>query len=88
VSRWRRRQEYLRAIEKHHSEAAEQLSGRLVELANQALDQLESLLDYSYQKNIQLRAAIAICDLAGIGRIAKARAGGRPKTDAMKGSNR
>ena len=77
VSRWRRKPEYIAAIEGHLADSRAEVTGRMGDMVQKALDVVEELLDYQYDKALKLRAAIALLQLAGIGRSMTATRPGR-----------
>ena len=68
VSRWRQKPEYIAAIEAILSAARSETVGRLTELTDKALDVIDEMLDYRYDKSLKLRAAVALLQISGIGR--------------------
>ena len=75
VSRWRKKPEYVAAIEAILSEARLAVAGRMADLTDKALDVVEDTLDYKYDRRVKLRAAIALLQLSGVGRAAPSRSG-------------
>jgi hypothetical protein len=73
VSRWRKKPEYIAAIEAILSEARSEVAGRMVEMTDKALDVLDGMLDIRYHSSLRLRAAIALLQISGIGRVMSAR---------------
>ena len=69
VSRWRKLPAYSQAVLQHHEAASLATRARLAELIEQSLDTLEELMGYRYDRRIQLRAATALLQLAGVNRI-------------------
>ena len=76
VSRWRRKPEYIRAIEAHLADARAEVTGRMAEMTDQALDVIEGMMKAAYDPALKLRAAIALLQLAGVGRAMARTAGG------------
>jgi hypothetical protein len=68
VSRWRKKPEYIATIEAILSAARSETVGRLTELTDKALDVIDEMLDYRYDKSLKLRAAVALLQISGIGR--------------------
>jgi hypothetical protein len=68
VSRWRKKPEYIAAIEAILSEARSEVAGRMIELTDKALGVMDDMLEYRYDSSLKLRAAIALLQIAGIGR--------------------
>jgi transcriptional regulator len=68
VSRWRKKAEYIAAIEAILSEVRSEVAGRMVELADKALDVIDETLDHAYDRSLKLRAAVALLQISGIGR--------------------
>ena len=68
VSRWRQKPEYIAAIEAVLSEARAETVGRLADLTDKALDVIDEMLEYQYDKSLKLRAAVALLQISGIGR--------------------
>ena len=81
VSRWRKKPEYVAAIEAILSEAHSEAAGRMVELTDKALDVLEETLDYKYDRRIKLRAAIALLQLSGVGKTISSRSSQQQPSD-------
>lgn len=75
VSRWRKKPEYVAAIEVILSEARLEVAGRMADLTDKALDVIEDTLDYKYDRRVMLRAAIALLQLSGVGRAVSSRSG-------------
>ena len=75
VSRWRKKPEYVAAIEAILSEARLEVAGRMADLTDKALDVIEDTLDYKYDRRVKLRAAIALLQLSGVGRATISRSG-------------
>lgn len=73
VSRWRKKPEYIAAIEAILSEARSEVAGRMVELTDKALDVMEDMLEYRYDSRLKLRSAIALLQVAGTGRAMSSR---------------
>jgi len=69
VSRWRKKPEYVAAIEAILSEARSEVVGRMVELTDKALGVMDDMLEYRYDSSLKLRAAIALLQISGIGRV-------------------
>jgi hypothetical protein len=68
VSRWRKKPEYVAAIEAILSEARSEVAGRMVELTDKALDVVEQTLEHPFDRALKLRAAVALLQISGIGR--------------------
>lgn len=68
VSRWRRKPEYIRAIEGHLASARVEVTARIGDMIQKALDVVEDQMDYQFDRALKLRAAIALLQLAGVGR--------------------
>ncbi len=68
VSRWRQKPEYIAAVEAILSEARSETVGRLAELTDKALDVMDEMLEYRYDKSLKLRAAVALLQISGISR--------------------
>lgn len=68
VSRWRKKPEYIAAIEAILSAARPETVGRLTELTDKALEVIDEMLDYRYNKSLKLRAAVVLLQISGIGR--------------------
>jgi hypothetical protein len=68
VSRWRKKPEYVAAIEAILSEARSEVAGRMVELTDKALDVVEQTLEHPFDRALKLRAAVALLQVSGIGR--------------------
>ena len=68
MSRWRKKPEYVAAVEAILSEAQSEFAGRMVELTEKALDVIDEMLDFNIDKCLKLRAAISLLQLSGIGR--------------------
>ncbi|MEA3277969.1 MAG: helix-turn-helix domain-containing protein [Pseudomonadota bacterium] len=81
VSRWRKKPEYVAAIEAILSEARLEVAGRMADLTDKALDVIEDTLDYKYDRRIKLRAAIALLQLSGVGRVTSSRSGQQRPSD-------
>jgi hypothetical protein len=81
VSRWRKKPEYVAAIEAILSEARLEVAGRMADLTDKALDVIEDTLDYKYDRRVKLRAAIALLQLSGVGRAASSRSGQQRPSD-------
>lgn len=81
VSRWRKLPAFNRAVLGYHEHAAEATRARLVQLIEQGLDKLEDLMNYPADKRIQLRAAIALLELAGVQRVMRAAARSHDDTE-------
>jgi hypothetical protein len=81
VSRWRKKPEYVGAVEAILSDARLELAGRMADLTDKALDVIEDALDYKYDCRIKLRAAIALLQLSGVGRAASNRPGQQRPSD-------
>lgn len=75
VSRWRKKPEYVTAIEAILREARLEVAGRMLGLTDKALEVIEGTLDYKYDRHVMLRAAIALLQLSGSGRVAPTRPG-------------
>jgi hypothetical protein len=73
VSRWRKKPEYVAAIEAILNEARSEVAGRMVELTNKALDVVEQTLEYPFDRALKLRAAVALLQISGIGRAMSSR---------------
>lgn len=87
VSRWRRKQEYLQAIEGHLADARTEVTGRLGDMVQKALDVIEDQLDYRHDRALKLKAAIALLNLAGVGRSMAASRPGRSGEGAAVGQD-
>lgn len=81
VSRWRKKPEYVAAIEAILSEARLEVAGRMADLTDKALDVIEDTLDYKYDRRVRLRAAIALLQLSGVGRATSSRSGQQRPSD-------
>ena len=81
VSRWRKKPEYVAAIEAILSEACLEVARRMADLTDKALDVIEDTLDYKCDRRVQLRAAIALLQLSGVGRAASSRSGHQRPSD-------
>jgi hypothetical protein len=68
VSRWRRLPQWQAALEAITSEVRGELQASLHELAGKALAELEALVEYRHNPTIRLRAAVALLQMAGIGK--------------------
>lgn len=68
VSRWRQKPEYIAAIEAVLSGVRAETVGRLADLTDKALDVIDEMLEYRYDKSLKLRAAVALLQISGIGR--------------------
>ena len=77
VSRWRRKPEYIAAIEGHLADSRAQVAGRMGDMVEKALDVVDDMMEYRYDSSLKLRAAIALLQLAGIGRTMSAAKPGR-----------
>lgn len=69
VSRWRKLPAWQAEYERILSEARAELAGRIMELSSAALDRLADLLDYPHDPGVRLRAAVAVLQIAGAGRV-------------------
>lgn len=88
VSRWRQKPEYIAAIEAVLSEARAETVGRLADLTDKALDVIDEMLEYRYDKSLKLRAAVALLQISGIGRAmsnAPSAKAGNPSESAASG---
>ena len=81
VSRWRKKPEYVAAIKAILSEARLGVAGRMADLTDKALDVIENTLDYKYDRRVQLRAAIALLQLSGVGRATSSGLGQQRPSD-------
>lgn len=77
VSRWRRKPEYVAAIEWHLADMRAEVAGRMSDMVQTALDVVEGLMEHGYDPALRLRAAIALLQLAGVGRSMTATRSGR-----------
>jgi hypothetical protein len=73
VSRWRKKPEYIAAIEAILSEARSEVAGRMVELTDKVLDVVEQTLEHPFDRALKLRAAVALLQISGIGRAMSSR---------------
>ena len=76
VSRWRRRPDYIAAIERHLADTRAEVAGRVADMVGGALNVVEDLMGYA-DPTLRLRAAIALLQLAGVGRSMTATRSGR-----------
>lgn len=68
VSRWRRLPQWQAALEAITSEVRGELQASLHDLAGKALAELEALVEYRHNPTIRLRAAVALLQMAGVGK--------------------
>jgi len=68
VSRWRKKPEFIAAIEAILNEVRSEVAGRMVELTDKALDVVEQTLEHPFDRALKLRAAVALLQISGIGR--------------------
>lgn len=85
VSRWRKKPEYVAAIEAIFAETRAEVAGRMSELTNKALDVLDEMLDYRYDPALKLRAASTVLQISGVARAlsAGASAGSKGETGTL-----
>jgi hypothetical protein len=81
VSRWRKKPEYIAAIEAILSEARSEVAGRMVELTDKALDVVEQTLEHPYDSALRLRAAVALLQLSGVARAMSCRSSQQTRGD-------
>lgn len=68
VSRWRKLPAWQAAVDAITGEVRAEISGRLMDLSQAALDELEQLIHYKFDSSLRLRACIAMLQLSGVGR--------------------
>ena len=74
--------EYVAAIEAILSEARLEVAGRMADLTDKTLDVVEHTLDTrTYDRCVQLRAAIVLLQLSGVGKAASSRSGQERPSD-------
>jgi len=76
VSRWRKLPSWQAAVDAIAGEVRAEVSGRMMELAQRALDELEELIHYRVDSSIRLRACISVLQLSGVGRALVSKSGG------------
>ena len=72
VSRWKRRPAFIALVQAIHAESNAELAARMGELTHRALDVLEAALEYRHDPRVGMKAAIALLQLSGVGRMTRA----------------
>jgi hypothetical protein len=85
VSRWRKKPEYIAAIESILERGAVRGSEPYGRADGQALDVIEQTLEHRYDSALKLRAAVALLQISGIGRVMSARTAGSANEQTAKG---
>ena len=85
VSRWRKLPAWQAAVDAITGEVRAEISGRIMELSQAALDELAELIHYKYDSSLRLRACIAMLQLSGAGRVVASKGGERQRPEAVEG---
>jgi hypothetical protein len=81
VSRWRKKPEYVAAIEVILSEARLEVAGRMADLTDKALDVIEGTLDCKYDRRVSFEPPSRLLQLSGVGRATSSRSGQQRPND-------
>jgi hypothetical protein len=73
VSRWRKLPAWQAEVDRILFQARAELGGRIIELSQVALDEIEKLLRYPHNASVRLRASVAMLQIAQAGRVMNAK---------------